>query len=123
MRAIGQALVLTPTTANDAAAGLSNMLHNLGCAVGTASLGTIMTKREQYHSNIISQPVAHGISDPSVVTQKAIVTVGRAVRRQALILGFSDTFAVIGVGPRHRCNRLAVDPQDNSRRWRRRPLS
>ena len=84
MRAIGQALVLTPTTANDAAAGLSNMLHNLGGAVGTASLGTIMTKREQYHSNIISQPVAHGISDPSVVTQRAIVTLGRAVRRQAL---------------------------------------
>lgn len=108
--------MLTPTTANDAAAGLSNMLHNLGGAVGTASLGTIMTKREPYHSNIIGQPVtlardemreridqtagyfmAHGISDPSVVTQRAIVTLGHAVRRQALILGFSDTFAVIRV--------------------------
>jgi len=29
------------------------MLRNRGGAVGTASLGTILTKREQYHSNII----------------------------------------------------------------------
>lgn len=126
VRAIGQALVLTPitaiTTANiapaDAAAasGLSNMLRNLGGAVGTATLGTILTKREQFHSNIIGQSVtlardevrdrinqtagyfmAHGVSDPAVATQKAIIALGRIVRRQALILGFSDTFAVIGV--------------------------
>jgi len=126
VRAIGQALVLTPITAittagiaaSDAAAasGLTNMLRNLGGAVGTASLGTILTKREQFHSNIIGQSVtlardevrdrlaqttnyflAHGVSDPAVASQKAIVALGQIVRRQALILGFSDTFAVIGV--------------------------
>jgi len=67
VRAIGQALVLTPistiTTAGiapseaGAASGLSNMLRNLGGAVGTATLATILTKREQFHSNVIGQSV------------------------------------------------------------------
>jgi MFS transporter, DHA2 family, multidrug resistance protein len=126
VRAIGQALVLTPvsaiTTAGiarseaGAASGLSNMLRNLGGAVGTASLATILTKREQFHSNVIGQSVtlyrqevrdriaamtryilAHGVSDPLAAQHEAIVAVGKIVRRQALIMAFSDTFAVIGV--------------------------
>ena len=126
VRAIGQALVLTPITVittariapNDAAAasGLSNMLRNLGGAVGTATLATVLTKREQFHSNIIGQSVtvyrdevrdrigdltrhfmAHGVTDAAVAQHKAIAVIGATVRRQALILGFSDTFAVIGI--------------------------
>ena len=126
VRAIGQALVLTPITAittagiaaSDAAAasGLTNMLRNLGGAVGTAMLGTVLTKREQFHSNIIGQSItltkeevrqrldqltgyflAHGVSDHAVAAQQAVVALGRVVKRQALIMGFSDTFAVIGV--------------------------
>src|SRR5271168_1868381 len=67
IRAIGQAFVITPISAittggiapkdAGAASGLSNMLRNLGGAVGTATLATIITKREQYHSNIIGQSV------------------------------------------------------------------
>jgi DHA2 family multidrug resistance protein len=67
VRAIGQALVITPLTAvamfgtapKDAgdASGLFNMLRNLGGAVGTAALATIITKCEQFHSNIIGQSV------------------------------------------------------------------
>jgi DHA2 family multidrug resistance protein len=126
VRAIGQALVLTPistiTTAGiapseaGAASGLSNMLRNLGGAVGTATLATVLTKREQFHSNIIGQSVtlyrdevrariagmtnyflAHGVSDPAAAQHQAIVQLGKIVRRQALILAFGDTFAVIGV--------------------------
>lgn len=126
VRASGQALVLTPITAittagiaaADAAAasGLTNMLRNLGGAVGTATLGTVLTKREQFHSNIIGQSVtlardevhqrldqltgyfiAHGVSDHALAAQQAVVVLGRLVKRQALILGFGDTFAVIGV--------------------------
>jgi DHA2 family multidrug resistance protein len=126
VRAIGQALVLTPisaiTTAGiapseaGAASGLSNMLRNLGGAVGTSTLATVLTRREQFHSNIIGQSVtlardevreriseltnyflAHGVSDPTLAAHKAIVALGNVVRRQALIIGFSDTFAVIGV--------------------------
>jgi DHA2 family multidrug resistance protein len=125
VRAVGQALVLTPVTAITtagiapaeaaAASGLSNMLRNLGGAVGTATLATVLTKREQFHSNIIGQSVtsyreavreriddlthyflAHGVADPAVAQHKAIVAIGATVRRQALILGFSDTFMVIG---------------------------
>ncbi len=126
VRAIGQAMVLTPLTSvttggiapQDAAAasGISNMLRNLGGAIGTAVLATVITKREQFHSNIIGQSVtpgreevrdriaqitdyflAHGVSDPGTAHQKAIVAIGNLVRHQALVMGFSDTFAVLGV--------------------------
>ena len=91
------------------------MLRNLGGAIGTAVLATVLTRREQFHSNIIGQSVtlyreevrqriaeltnyflAHGISDPATAKHQAIVAIGKAVKRQALIIGFSDTFAVIG---------------------------
>jgi DHA2 family multidrug resistance protein len=126
VRAIGQALTLAPLSAlslgsvapQDAAAasGISNMMRNLGGAIGTAVLATIVTKREQFHSNIIGQSVdlgreevrnriaqmtdyflAHGVSDPAAAHQQAIIALGNAVKRQALVLGFSDTFAVIGI--------------------------
>ena len=126
VRAIGQALVLTPLTSvatgetapQDAAAasGISNMLRNLGGAIGTAVLATVITKREQFHSNIIGQSVtlgreevrnriaettnyflAHGVPDPAAARQQAIIALGKAVKHQALVMGFSDTFAVIGV--------------------------
>ncbi len=125
VRAIGQAMVLTPLTSvmtggiapQDAAAasGISNMLRNLGGAIGTAVLATIITKREQFHSNIIGQSVTlgreevrnriaqmtdyfmgHGVPDPAAAHQQAIIALGKAVKRQALVMGFSDTFAVIG---------------------------
>ena len=120
------ALVLTPLTSvtlggiapQDAAAasGISNMFRNLGGAIGTATLATIITKREQFHSNIIGQSVtvyrdevrqritdltnyfiSHGVADPAAAKHQAIVAIGNTVKRQALIMGFSDTFAVIGV--------------------------
>jgi MFS transporter, DHA2 family, multidrug resistance protein len=125
VRAIGQAMVLTPltsvTTGNTApqdaaaASGISNMLRNLGGAIGTAVLATVITKREQFHSNIIGQSVtlgreevrnrisqttdfflAHGVPDPAAARHQAIVALGNAVKHQALVMGFSDTFAVIG---------------------------
>ena len=91
------------------------MLRNLGGAIGTATLATVLTKREQFHSNIIGQSVtlyrdevreriteltnyflAHGISDPATAQHQAIVAIGNIVKRQALIFGFSDTFAIVG---------------------------
>jgi DHA2 family multidrug resistance protein len=124
VRAIGQAMVLTPLTSvttgdtapQDAAAasGISNMLRNLGGAIGTAVLATVITKREQFHSNIIGQSVTlgreevrariaqmtdyfmgHGVPDPAAAHQQAVIALGNAVKHQALVMGFSDTFAVI----------------------------
>jgi DHA2 family multidrug resistance protein len=126
VRAVGQALMLAPLSAvslgsvapQDAAAasGISNMMRNLGGAIGTALLATIVTKREQFHSNIIGQSVdlgreevrsritqladyfaAHGVSDPATAHHQAIIALGNFVKRQALVLGFSDSFAVLGV--------------------------
>src|SRR4029450_11582245 len=102
VRAIGQAMVLTPLTSVStadtapqdvaAAPGISNMFRNLGGAIGTAVLATVITKREQFHSNIIGQSVTlaleevrnriaqtsdsfrpHGVSAPATAHQQAIV--------------------------------------------------
>src|SRR5246500_1239400 len=126
VRAIGQALTLAPLSAlslgsvapQDAAAasGISNMMRNLGGAIGTAVLATIVTKREQFHSNIIGQSVdlgreevrtriaeitnyflSHGVADPATAHAQAIIALGKVVKRQALVWGFSDTFMVLGV--------------------------
>src|SRR5579872_5133746 len=126
VRAVGQALTLAPLSAlslgsvapQDAAAasGISNMMRNLGGAIGTALLATIVTKREQFHSNIIGQSVhlgreevraridqmtnfflAHGVTDPATAHRQAIIALGNSVKQQALVMGFSDAFAVVGV--------------------------
>ena len=125
IRAAGQALVMGPMSAiamigvaqseSASASGIFNMLRNLGGAFGTALLSTLVTKREQFHSNIIGSSVdlysatvrdridlmtryfeAHGIADPSAAHGRAIIALGQTIRRQALIMGYSDAFAVLG---------------------------
>ena len=125
IRAIGQALVMTPlsaiamvgVTAAEAgsASGLFNMLRNLGGAIGTAALETFFTKREQYHSFIINADVsllqpatrtrlailqqyfmAHGVSDPAAAMQRSLIAVGDVVRDQATYLGYADCFGLLG---------------------------
>jgi DHA2 family multidrug resistance protein len=39
---------------------------------------------------------AHGVTDPTAAHQQAIIALGNTVKRQALVMGFSDTFAVLG---------------------------
>ena len=126
IRAVGQALLLTPITAlatariapKDAASAsaLFNMMRNLGGAVGIAALQTFLTKREQFHSNVLTPSVSllgeatrqrisrltdyflsHGVSDPATATHQAIIAVGRTVRTQATVMSYSDTFIVFGV--------------------------
>jgi DHA2 family multidrug resistance protein len=41
--------------------------------------------------------LSHGVSDAAAAQHQAIVALGNLVKRQALIMGFSDTFAVVGV--------------------------
>ena len=126
VRAIGQALVLTPlsavTTAGieaenaGSASSLFNMMRNLGGAIGIAALQTLLTKREQYHSNVLSQSVSlfeeatrtrieqltqyfmnHGVIDRVDAVHRAYVAIGHVVQKQAYILAFSDTFYLLGV--------------------------
>lgn len=126
VRAVGQALVIAPLSAlalgsvapheSAAASGIANMIRNLGGAIGTAILATIVTKREQFHSNIIGQSVnlgreevreriaqltnyfiKHGVPEPNDARRQALVAIGNAIKRQALVIGFSDAFAVIAL--------------------------
>ncbi|MFG1414343.1 MAG: MDR family MFS transporter [Pseudomonadota bacterium] len=125
VRALGQAIVLSPLTGiamlgispaqSAAASGIFNMMRSLGGAVGTAALATVISKREQFHSNIIGQSVTpyaettrgflaqmqdyflqHGIPDPQRAYHQAEILLGKLVAQQALIMAFSDTFAVLG---------------------------
>ena len=125
VRAIGQALVMTPlsvlatagieTEHAGSASALFNMVRNLGGAIGIAILQTEFTWREQYHSDILTSAVglasnatqqmiakltgyfmAHGMSDPATAQHEAIVAIGRFVKMQASIMGYADTFFVLG---------------------------
>jgi DHA2 family multidrug resistance protein len=125
IRAVGQALILTPlsvvATAGiepenaGSASGLFNMMRNLGGAIGIAALQTFLTKREQFHSNVLTQSVSlfeqatrarieqltqyfvnHGIVDPAYASHRALVAIGAVVQKQAYIMAFSDTFYLQG---------------------------
>jgi DHA2 family multidrug resistance protein len=126
IRAFGQALVLAPLSAvatagieaenAGSASGLFNMMRNLGGAIGIAALQTVLTKREQYHSNVLSQSVSlfeqatrdridhltqyfmsHGVIDRLDAAHRAYVAVGKVIQKQAFVLAFSDTFYLLGV--------------------------
>src|SRR3984885_6765771 len=126
VRAIGQAMVMTPLSAiamlgivaqeAGAASGLFNMMRNLGGAIGTAAIETFFTKREQFHSAIITPAVSllepatrsrladlqqyfmsHGFPDPASAMHRAIIAVGATIRAQATIMGYADCFALLGV--------------------------
>src|SRR6185369_10112684 len=126
VRAVGQAMIFTtlsvvasagiePENAGSAS-GLFNMMRNLGGAVGIALLQTVLTKREQYHSNVLMQPVSlfeqatrtrleqltqyfinHGVLDRADAAHRAYVAIGHIVQKQAYILAFSDTFYLLGM--------------------------
>lgn len=126
VRALGQAIVMTPLSAitlvgitsaeAGAASGLFNMLRNLGGAIGTATIETFYTRREQYHSFIINahvsslQPAtqarlgalqryftAHGLTDPAAALHQAMIAIGETIRAQATVMGYSDCFGLLGV--------------------------
>jgi DHA2 family multidrug resistance protein len=125
VRAAGQALAFAPLSAvatagvepenASSASGLFNMMRNLGGAVGIAVLQTFLTKREQYHSNVLMQSVSlleqatrtriealtqyfvsHGVADRAEASHRAVVAIGHIVQKQAYILAFSDTFYLLG---------------------------
>jgi DHA2 family multidrug resistance protein len=127
VRAFGQALVFAPLSAvatagieaenAGSASGLFNMMRNLGGAVGIALLQTLLTKREQYHSNVLMQSVSmleqatqariekltqyfvsHGAIDHIDAARRAYVAIGKIVQKQAFILAFSDIFFLLGAG-------------------------
>jgi DHA2 family multidrug resistance protein len=131
VRAVAQAMTMAPLMAiaidgieseyAGSASALFNAIRNLGGAVGIAVVQTFLTKREQFHSSILSSQVtllgessrhrlealagyfqAHGVSDAALAFREAVVALGRGIRHQAFLLGYSDTVvmqsAVLGLG-------------------------
>jgi len=131
VRAMAQAMTMAPLSAiaiagiesenAGSASALFNAMRNMGGAVGIAVIQTFLTKREQFHSNVLSTHItlldestrqrldllsryflAHGVSDAGTAYREAVVAVGRAVRHQSFLMGFSDTIvmqsAVLGLG-------------------------
>jgi DHA2 family multidrug resistance protein len=92
-----------------------NMMRNLGGSVGIAVLETFVTKREQFHSSIITGDVsllneatrqriaslqayfmANGASDAASAWHAAVVQIGRTIRAQSYFLAYSDAFYLMG---------------------------
>jgi DHA2 family multidrug resistance protein len=125
VRAIGQALVMTPLTSLStagierasaaSASAIFNMARNLGGAIGIAMLQTLLTKREQFHSSVLTARVSltelatqsriaalqsrfmrMGVGDPATAWHEAVVQIGRIVRLQSNLLAYSDAFYVMG---------------------------
>jgi len=126
VRALGQALVFAPLSAvatagiepenAGSASALFNMMRNLGGAIGIAALQTFQSKREQFHSNVLTSSISlfeeatrnridrltayflsSGVFDPATARLKAIVAMAVRVRQQANIMAFSDTFYLLGI--------------------------
>ena len=125
VRAVGQAMILAPLSAvatagiaqadAGSASALFNMMRNLGGAFGIASLQTFLTKREQFHSNILMHSIssfeeatrerladltafflAHGAGDHASAARQAVALIATTVRQQAYVMAFSDAFYVLG---------------------------
>ena len=125
VRAIGQSLVMTPLSAlatggiehenAGSASAMFNMMRNLGGSIGIALLQTLLTKREQFHSTVVTARVslfneatqeriaqlqqrflATGISDPATAWHEAVVAIGRSVKAQATLMAFGDAFYLMG---------------------------
>src|SRR5258708_36442616 len=118
VRALGQSMVMAPLSVISiagiepelagSASALFNMMRNLGGAVGIGLLQTCLTKREQFHSAILTSQVtpfaqatrgriahlvdyfmSHGLSDSNFAYREALVAVGRDIRHEAVLVRFS----------------------------------
>ena len=125
VRAMGQPLIMVPlstiATAGmekqeaGSASGLFNMMRNLGGSMGIAALATLVTQREQFHSNQLGDSislynpetqarlnqmtqyfVSRG-SDLSVAQDRAIAAISNIVRREAYVMAFNDCFYFVGI--------------------------
>lgn len=124
VRALGQPLMILPlttiATANiekdqaGSASGLFNMMRNLGGSMGIAALSTLLTRREQFHSNRVGEAISlyspatqqridqltqlfisRG-SEASEAHNQAIQQLAGIVRREAYVMAYNDCFYFIG---------------------------
>lgn len=100
--------------ASDASA-IYNLLRTIAATTANASIGTLLTKREQFHSNIIvdsvsiynhqtqarlqqlSQLFTGKLGDPHAAQSQAMQSIAQTVRQQAYVMAYSDCFYFIGI--------------------------
>jgi len=125
VRAIGQPLMILPlssiATASiereqaGSASGLFNMMRNLGGSVGIAALSTLLTRREQFHServgdavslyspatqqriNQLTQFFTSRGSDPNTAHNQALQSLANVIHREAYVMAYNDCFYFIGI--------------------------
>lgn len=90
-------------------------MRNMGGSIGIAALATLVTQREQFHSNRLGESVSlynpatqeridrmtqffvsRG-SDLSVAKEQAIKAIDSIVRREAYVMAFNDCFYFVGI--------------------------
>jgi len=125
VRALGQPLMIVPLTSittggiepeqAGSASGLFNMMRNMGGSIGIAVLSTLVTQREQFHSNRIGEAVSlynpetqqrieqltqifisKGI-DQTTAYNQALATISNSVRREAYVMAYNDGFYIVGI--------------------------
>lgn len=100
--------------ANDATA-IYNILRTIATTTANASIGTLLTKREQFHSNVIVETVSSynhqtqarlqqlsqfftsKMGDPIAAQSQALESLQQSVSQQSYIIAYSDCFYFIGV--------------------------
>jgi DHA2 family multidrug resistance protein len=125
VRALGQPLMILPlttiATANiepqqaASASSLFNMMRNLGGSVGIAALKTLLTRREQFHSQRLGEFISSYSpqtqqridqmtqyflsqgSDPTTAHNQAIGAIANIVRRESYVIAFNDCFYFIAI--------------------------
>jgi DHA2 family multidrug resistance protein len=126
VRAFGQPFVIVPLSVlatagiaagreTGSASALFNMMRNIGGSIGIALLATLLSRREQLHSERIGEHVSaydlpiqqrtsEGIgyfvsrgADSWTANQRVLGSMQGAIRRQAFLMAFNDCFYVIGM--------------------------
>lgn len=125
VRALGQPLIMAPlstiATAGmekqeaGSASGLFNMMRNLGGSMGIAALATLLTQREQFHSNRLGDAVSlynpetqqrieqmteafiSKGADLVTAQNQALAAIDGLVRREAYVMAFNDCFYFVGM--------------------------
>ena len=123
-QAFGLALMFVPVTqvaysylpkgANNRASSLTNLFRNLGGSLGIAFVTTMLTRRSQYHQNMLVEHISannpiyrerlagltdtlvHAGLNPVAAAARAQGLIGRQLQQQATILSYLDNFWLLG---------------------------
>jgi DHA2 family multidrug resistance protein len=139
VRALGQPLIIVPLLSvataglpkneTGSASAIFNMMRNMGGSVGIATLSTLVTRREQFHSVRIGETVTaqtpavlarissldsmllgKGL-DPTTAHGTALTILNCEVQTQSFIMAYSESFLVVGVILLASCGALIFIPK------------